>query len=188
MNQQLVLATAAVALAAVVLGAIILAVLAAGSGGPRRFALRRPERAVDTYIDRDASWAAAVTAESSQSADAVFALVTERPYLGRIPFVEGPNPRSDGRRVTRTPILAFEEDVMDQQRRVHTTVGTGISVPLVIASFAQRFRIEEGANGCRVEWAIAVTPRWIDWFPLRWTAFLARPAMRIALGWILRGA
>lgn len=188
MIQSLLIAVAiAVVLAAI--GAVLLAVLAAGERGPRRSRLRRPDSAVDTYIDKNASWAASVTVDSKSTPEAVFTLISDRPYLGRLPFITGPTNLDDGSRVTRSILAAYTEDVVERvARQSYITVGTGVSVPLIIETFAQRYRIEPTDGGSRVEWAIGVTPQWIGWFPLRWTAFIAKPAMKIVLTWALRGA
>jgi hypothetical protein len=169
--------------------AAVLALLAAGNDAPRRAPLRRPPSASESYIDRTASWAATARTDSAASPGSVLRVLTEQPYLNRLPFVTGPLPLAAGRRVTRTPLIGYEEEVVVRiPDREYATVGTGISIPLTIESFAQRFRIEPSGNGSRIEWTVAVTPKFIGWLPLRWTGFIARPVMRIVLAAALRGA
>ncbi|CPZ69404.1 Hypothetical protein ERS075656_01869 [Mycobacteroides abscessus] len=66
------------------------------------------------------------------------------------------------------------------------TIGTGISIPLLINAFGERWEFAAEGNKVQVRWTVAVTPKWVGWFPLRWTAFAVRPFQRALLGLTIR--
>lgn len=166
---------------AAAVGAAILIGLAAGTNGPRRFRLRPPSGVATRFIDREASWAATAEITSPASAEAIWNTIDSTDYLSRLPLASGPAGPADSR-ATRLTLVSVEERVADRRPQSELiTVGTGISVPLVVSAFAQRFTVEPSGTQTVVRWTVAVTPQWVGFLPLRWTGFLARPVMKIVL-------
>lgn len=160
------------------LGAAVLFALASGDNGPRRFGVTTPGT---DFFDKTASFA--VTAEISVPGpvERVWTQVSEGGYLESIPFVSGPV-RSGDRIVTRTPLCAFTEKVVhSEEGRKLVAIGTGISVPLVLNAFGERWELADEGNKVQVRWTVGITPKWVGWFPMRWTAFAVRPFLRTLL-------
>jgi hypothetical protein len=168
------------AVAAALISVLALAALSAGENGPRRFALSAP---VDTgrFIDRDAAWAATVEFEVRRSVDVVWQQLLDGPIVALGPAINGPTVVG----VTRTyhGIVAATADVVDQSNRSSvTTVGSAISIPVVVKSFAERFTVAPvNKSSSRVTYTLAVQPRFIGFLPLRWTAVFARPVIKFVM-------
>lgn len=176
------IAVGAVAIGAL-LGTAVLFALASGDGGPRRFGVAMPD---PDFFDKAASFAVTAQISVPGPVERVWAQVSEGGYLDSIPFASGPV-WSGGRAVTRTPLLAFtEKAVHNEAGRKLVTIGTGISIPLLINAFGERWEFAAEGNKVRVRWTVAVTPKWVGWFPLRWTAFAVRPFQRALLGLTIR--
>lgn len=184
----IVIAAAVGIVAAAALGAAVLVGLAAGPKGPRRFRLKPPGDP-EKFIDDDASWAATAQITSSATPEAIWKVLDATAYLARLPFIDGPVPGRSDARETRLTLASVEEHVAHRQPGEDLiTVGTGFSVPLAVSACAQRFTIQAEGSQTVVRWTIAVTPKWVGFLPLRWTGFLARPAMKAVLGAIVRAA
>lgn len=178
----LLLSAIGAVIAAAAIGALILMLLARGRRGPDRFAVSRPQE-VTQFLDREASWAATVTVKVSprMKPDELWALISTKQLFGFVPLVSGPVVEDDGSRTVRALLFAFREQVLESETgRLLVTAGRGVSVPLTIAAFAQRFVVSDG-DGTSVTWTVAITPKWVGWFPLRWTAFAVRPFMKVFL-------
>ena len=162
---------------------IVLNVLASGPKGPQRFKVRMvgPE-----YFDSAASFAASAEIAVSAPIEKVWSQVSKGDYLDALPFVSGPR-RSGDALTTRTPLLALSEKVVrSEQLRELVAIGTGLSVPLVVSSFGERWLLDTEGEHVRVRWTVAFTPRWIGWLPLRWTAFAVRPVLKFVLAATIR--
>jgi hypothetical protein len=162
---------------------IALNVLATGPKGPQRFKVRMvgPE-----YFESVASFAASAEITVSAPVEKVWSQVSQGEYLDALPFVSGPR-RSGDELTTRTPLLALTETVVrSEQLREFVAIGTGLSVPLTLSSFGERWLFDTEGEHVRVRWTVALTPRWIGWLPLRWTAFAVRPFLKFVLAATIR--
>ncbi|WP_078293683.1 SRPBCC family protein [Mycobacterium sp. D16R24] len=160
------------------LGAAVLFGLASGDSGPRRFGVTMPDT---DFFDKTASFAVTAQISVPGPVERVWTQVSEGGYLESIPFVSGPV-RSGDHVVTRTPLFAITEKVVHSEEGLKlVAIGTGISVPLVLKSFGERWELAAEGNKVLVRWTVAVTPKWVGWFPLRWTAFAVRPFLRTLL-------
>ncbi|WP_341267797.1 hypothetical protein [Gordonia malaquae] len=179
-TSTIVIIAVAVAAAAALIGLLTLGALSAGEKGPRRFSLSPP---VDTarFIDIDAAWAATVEFEVRRSVDVVWQQMLDGPIVALGPVINGPTTVG----VTRTyhGIIAATADVVDQSARSSvTTVGSAISIPVVVKSFAERLAVAPvNESSSRVTYTLAVQPRFIGFLPLRWTAVFARPVIKFVM-------
>ncbi|MGL6236707.1 MAG: SRPBCC family protein [Segniliparus sp.] len=167
------------------LGALaVLFALAHGEKGPRRFAVAPVEGDLETYFDEKAAWAATATTTVPGTPEHVWAVLAAGGYLA-LPFLlSGPDVDGD-KLVYRGPFSAWAEEVARKEPgRELVTTGAGVSAPLLIKSFGQRFLLRPAPNGVMIAWTVAITPKWIGFLPLRWTGFVARPV----LGFVLRRA
>ncbi|WP_067706805.1 SRPBCC family protein [Nocardia yamanashiensis] len=104
-----------------------------------------------------------------------------------IPLINGVRYRDDYRRegALRTLdglLVAAEERVIVLAPHSRLTVtGTKISIPLLVRSFTEDYRLTETAGGTRLTWTIAGRPRVGAFLPLRWAAPFVRPFARFAL-------
>ncbi|EFV13136.1 SRPBCC family protein [Segniliparus rugosus] len=164
------------------LGALaVLFALAHGERGPRRFRVDPVEGDPGAYLDEKATWAATAEVTVPIKPEQVWAALTEREHL-RLPLiVTGPTWKGE-EAVYRGAFAAWSERVArSEQARELTTIGVGVSAPLLIKSFGQRYLLRPGDKGTTVAWTIAITPKWVGFLPLRWTGFLARPVLKFAL-------
>ena len=159
----------------------VLFVLAHGENGPRRFRVDPVEGDPGTYLDEKATWAATAEVTVPVKPDQVWATLTEREHL-RLPLIVS-GPQWEGEEAAyRGAFAAWSERVArSEQERELTTIGVGVSAPLLIKSFGQRYLLRPGANGTTVTWTIAITPKWVGFLPLRWTGVFARPVLKFAL-------
>lgn len=165
------------------LGAAVLFALAAGDNGPRRFGVTMPD---PDFFDNAASFAVTAQVSVPGPVERVWAQVCEGGYLDSIPFISGPVWSGD-RVVTRSALFAFtEKAVHSEEGRKLVTIGTGVSIPLVLNAFGERWEFAAEGNKVLVRWTVAITPKWVGWFPLRWTAFAVRPFQRALLALAIR--
>lgn len=164
-----------------VLAAVALAALASGSGGPQRFAVPASVPDVDEYFDKGATWATAVETTVPASAEQIWQRLSAGGYFGSVPFVTGPQIIGLDMSYRAVLIALSERVVRHNPARELVAVGTGLSIPLFLTSFAERWVLVPAPSGTTVRWTVAFTPQWIGWFPLRWTAFAIRPFMSILL-------
>lgn len=199
----------AVVIAVVVLavaGVIALVILHGLAADPARADVRRviaPDE-VDEYFRKKASFAITIEEATPLSRSEVYERLSAHPYLSSLPFLDGPTPldesgnpvERDGkeglavgdRRSFSGTILSVSERVIAvEPRRSWTLVGTGLSLPLIIDSFAERWTLSEGERGrLNVRWEIAGSPRWVGWLPWRLGAPLLRPILAFVLRHALR--
>ena len=162
---------------------VVLNVLASGPKGPKRF---KVQMVGPTYFDSEASFAVSAEIAVSAPVEKVWSRVFEGDYLDALPFISGPT-RSGDDLTTRTPLLALSEKVVrSEELRELVAIGTGLSVPLILSSFGERWEFDTEAGHVRVRWTVALTPRWIGWLPLRWTAFAVRPFLKFVLAATIR--
>lgn len=184
---NIIIIAAAVIIVGGLIGGLVLIALAAGPNGPGRFPVSKPEGDLARYFERDASWAATTTVALPASSAALWDAIATKPYLSAFPFVTGPVTDANGARITRLTIGAIEEQVVAQSPESElVTVGTGISVPLALNSYAQRITLVDNGSERTVAWTLAMTPKWVGFLPLRWTAVFVRPFMGILLKFSLR--
>lgn len=169
-----------------VVAAVVLGALASGAKGPQRFEVSGVGPDVDRYFDKEATWAATVETTVPVAAGQVWQRLSAGDYLGVVPFVAGP--RIVGLDLSyRAVLIALSERIVrNDPARELVAVGTGLSVPLLLASFAERWVLVPEGPGTTVRWTVAFTPQWIGWFPLRWTAFVVRPFLRAVLNMAIR--
>lgn len=163
--------------------AIVLHVLASGPKAPHRFAVKMvgPD-----YFDSAASFAVSAEIEVLAPVERVWGQVSQGGYLDTLLVVSGPT-RSGDDLTTRTPFLALSEKVVrSEQLREFVAMGTGLSVPLLLRSFGERWLFTAEGERVTVQWTVALTPRWIGWLPLRWTAFAVRPFLKVILAATIR--
>ncbi|QRY63188.1 hypothetical protein JVX90_02785 [Gordonia sp. PDNC005] len=178
-TSTIVIIVVAVAAAALI-GVLTLAALSAGEKGPRRFSLSAP---ADTarFIDRDAAWAATVEFDVRRSVDAAWQQILDGPIVSIGPVLNGPTVVG----VTRTyhGIIAATAEVVEQSNRSSiTTLGSAISIPVVVKSFAERLTVAPvNESSSRVTYSLAIQPRFIGFLPLRWTAVFVRPVITFFL-------
>lgn len=164
-----------------VVAAVVLATLASGSKGPSRFEVAGVGPDVDGYFERGATWAATVETTVPVPAEQVWKRLSAGGYLDGVPFLKGP--RIVGLELSYNAVLlALSERIVRNEPSTElVAVGTGLSIPLALKSFAERWVLVPEGSGTTVRWTVALTPQWIGWFPLRWTAFVVRPFMRAVL-------
>lgn len=180
-----VVVIAAAASAAV--GVLVLRLLARRAD---RFTLR--ELALDDfdeYVRKGASFAITVAESTPLTAPEVWARLVDDEYLRGLPLVSGPcwanASRGTGsvRSMSGTLIGVSERVIEFDEYRQITLSGNGVSVPLSVKGFGERFRVVEGKRGTLiVEWTVAGSPRWVGFLPWR----LATPLVRPVLGYVLR--
>lgn len=175
------LAIVSVVAALVVLGVIALvtlAVLAGGRTGPRRFALAPP--ADPTEFLASAPWGATVSIDLPDSPSDVWKQVLDGPTLGASPVLSGPTANGDDR--VYRGLVAFTSHVVEQNPH-HGLIatGSGISIPLAIKSFAERWSVTQNGTGSTLTYTVAVAPRFIGFLPLRWTAVFAKPFIKFGV-------
>ncbi|MEU9805206.1 SRPBCC family protein [Mycobacterium sp. NPDC050853] len=169
-----------------VIAAAVLGALASGTKGPQRFEVSGVGPDVDAYFDKGATWAATVETTVPAPAEHVWQQLSAGDYLGAVPFVTGPHIAGLDLSYRAVLIALSERIVRNDPAKELVAVGTGLSIPLLLTSFGERWVIlSEGAN-TKVQWTVALTPQWIGWFPLRWTAFVVRPFMRAVLKMAIR--
>ncbi|MFW0785443.1 hypothetical protein AAFP35_13055 [Gordonia sp. CPCC 206044] len=180
-----------------ILAAIVLCGLATK---PDRFAVREVSAdSIDDYFERRASFAITIVETTPLSRKEVWERLTTAEYLSSLPFLHGPSwapdtgdPDGDWRSVRVGARRSMSGTILSVGQRVVevddseslTLVGTGVSVPLAIKDFAERFTIVDGArpNTLTVTWQIGGSPRWVGFLPWRW----GTPFMRPILGFVLR--
>ncbi|MXP22673.1 hypothetical protein GIY30_15130 [Gordonia sp. HNM0687] len=192
-----------VILALGVIGLIGLAILYALAKRPDRFRVRAIGLDdVDAYVAKRASLAITVVETTPLSRREVWDRIAGSAYLGNLPLVHGPHwttgsgpadasspVRSGRRRWMSGTFLAVSEQVIEVADRERLTLtGDGVSVPLAVKGFVERFTIADGERSGTVvvTWEIAGSPRWIGFLPWRWTAPLLRPLLGSLLRHILR--
>lgn len=163
-------------------GAVLLYVLASGEGGPSRFGATH---AAPGFFDKGAAFAVTAQITVSGPVERVWAQVAQGGYLDGLPLVAGPT-RAGDLLTYRTPLLALSEKVVHEDGQEFVAIGTGLSVPLTLKSFGERWRLSADKDKVVVQWTVALTPRWIGWLPLRWTAFVVRPVLKAVLGIAIR--
>ncbi|MGH3726065.1 MAG: SRPBCC family protein [Mycobacterium sp.] len=163
-------------------GAVLLYALASGEGGPSRFSA---VQASQGFFDKGASFAVTAQITVPGPVERVWALVAQGGYLDGWPLITGPTRAGDVLTV-RTPLLALSEKVVHEDGEEFVAIGTGLSVPIVLKSFGERWRLAADKDKVVVQWTVALTPRWIGWLPLRWTAFAVRPFLTEILALALR--
>ncbi|MUM19769.1 SRPBCC family protein [Mycobacterium sp. CBMA271] len=166
--------------------AVVLGALASGARGPRRFEVSGVGPDVDKYFDSGSAWAATVETTVSVPAEHVWRQLSAGDYLGVVPFVTGP--RIVGLDLSyRAVLIALSERIVrNDPAKELIAVGTGLSIPLLLRSFAERWVLIADGPKVKVQWTVAFTPQWIGWFPLRWTAFAVRPFMKAVLKMAIR--
>ncbi|WOC14280.1 hypothetical protein [Gordonia sp. MP11Mi] len=174
----IIIAVIACLLAAGVIGLGILAVLASGEAGPKRFATSEPASPIDFFTD--ASWAATVRVEVAQSPANVWEQACDGPLVTLAPIVSGPRTAGDERQYHGL-IAATSRTVQSAPESGLIAVGTGVSIPIAVKSFAERIVITGGGGKATIEYTLAVQPRLIGFLPLRWTAAFIRPFMAFAV-------
>jgi hypothetical protein len=186
-----------------VIALVGLAILYALAKRPDRFRVKAIALDdVDNYLAKRASLAVTVKETTPLSRREVWDRVAESAYLSNLPLVRGPHwmelgrtadasfpVRSGERRSMSGTFLAVCEQVIEVDERERLTLtGTGVSVPLAVKGFVERFTITDGdrSGTVVVTWEIAGSPRWIGVLPWRWTAPLLRPLLGVLLRHILR--
>lgn len=162
-------------------GVIVLSMLASGTKGPKRFALKTQGENAEQYFEAEASWAATAEISVPGPPERVWQQISRGGYFDRLPLVAGPS--IDGHElIYRSPLAGLTERIVrNDPDSGLVAVGTGVSVPFTIASCAERWIVVPDGANAKVRWTVAFTPQWVGWFPLRWTAFAVRPFMRILL-------
>jgi hypothetical protein len=181
-----------------VVGLVALFVLYGLASRPDRFRVRDMTLdEVDDYIERRAAFAITIRETTPLSRREVWERLTGAPYLSSLPMLAGPEWSVSGTgRVavgaTRTMSGTFLSvaqrlAAVDERERI-VLIGTGVSVPLAIKDFAERFTLTDGErlNTITVTWEIAGSPRWVGFLPWRWGAPLIRPVLAFVLRHILR--
>ncbi|QUD83716.1 hypothetical protein J8M97_03395 [Gordonia polyisoprenivorans] len=191
-------------LAITLLGAIGLVIAYGLATRPDRFAVREVALGdVDRYIATRAAFAISLEYTTPLSRREVWDRLAHAHYLSSLPFLRGPiwihagasegnAPAGpvvgDGRTMSGTFLSVAQRatEVIDGQRI--TLTGTGVSVPLAIKDFAERFTISDGPRPrtLTVRWEIAGSPRWVAFLPWRWGVPLVRPVLAFVLRHILR--
>lgn len=162
------------------LGILVLAGLASGESGPRRFAVSEPTSASGLFTG--ATWAATVSVEVARPAAQVWKQAAQGPFVAFGPLIRGPEARGD-HRLYRGLIAAASRTIESTPDTAIVAVGTGISIPLVVKSFAERVVLTGRREGTstNIEYTLAVQPRFFGFVPLRWTAVFVRPFMAAAI-------
>ncbi|MEE3849297.1 hypothetical protein VZC37_03075 [Gordonia sp. LSe1-13] len=187
-----------------VLALIGLGILFGLATNPNRFKVREVALDdVDDYIARRAAFAITVIETTPLSRREVWDRL-DSPYLTSLPFLRGPDwalrggspdqrERSeiqiDARRTMSGTFLSVGQRVIEVSDRERVTlVGTGVSVPLAVKDFVERFTIVDGkrSNTVTVTWQIAGSPRFFGFLPWRWGVPLVRPVAGFMLRQILR--
>ncbi|MGH3723993.1 MAG: SRPBCC family protein [Mycobacterium sp.] len=168
------------------IAAVVLGALASGTKAPQRFEVSGVGPDVDKYFDSGSAWAATVETTVPVPAEQVWQQLSAGDYLGVVPFVTGP--RIAGLDLSyRAVLIALSERIVrNDPAKELVAVGTGLSIPLLLTSFAERWVLVPDGPKVTVRWTVAFTPQWIGWFPLRWTAFAVRPVMRAVLKMAIR--
>ncbi|RIT40445.1 SRPBCC family protein [Mycobacteroides abscessus] len=170
-----------VAAALLIIGGLIavavLGALASGARGPQRFDVSDVGQDFTGYFDKSASWAATASVELPGDAEHVWQKLSAGRYLDVVPFVTGPTINDKDLSYRAVLIALSERIVRSVPYEEIIAVGTGLSIPLLLKSFGERWTITENDKGVTVQWTVAFTPQWIGWFPMRWTAFVVRPFM-----------
>ncbi|WP_067813126.1 SRPBCC family protein [Nocardia inohanensis] len=142
---------------------------------------------VDEFLEKDATFTVTVGREFPYPAHRVWDALQLDGMFSWIPLVNGVRYRDGDRRAGALRTLdgvlaAAEERVIAQDRNSRLTVtGTHISIPFLIRSFAEDYRLTETAGGTLLTWTIAARPRVGTFLPLHWAAPFARPFARLAL-------
>lgn len=133
------------------------------------------------FIDRNASFVVTADCDFDQSPDVIWKVLTDNGVFSWIPFVEGVRYADDfgavgTRRILSTPILRIEEQIVGREESSRLTVtGTRVSIPLVLKTVAEEYRLTPtAAGGTRVSWTIAAQPK----FGLGRPLSLAKPFVR----------
>ncbi|MFW0788105.1 SRPBCC family protein [Gordonia sp. CPCC 205333] len=159
------------------LGLTLLAILASGAKGPRRFALSAPTNA-DSFI-KAAPWSATVTVDLPESAPEVRQRLQSGPTVGAQPAFSGPVVENGTR--TYRGLIATTSRVVDEQPNGVTAAGTGISIPLAVKSYVERWSVEQTPSGSTVTCTLAFSPKFFGFLPIGWTAVFAKPFIRFGI-------
>lgn len=161
-----------------VIALVTLAALAAGTTGPRRFALAAPADPADFLAS--AAWGATVSIDLPDAPPQVWKQVLEGPTIGVRPILSGPTPDGDDR--VYRGLIAFTSHVVEQTPQTGLlAIGSGVSIPLAVKSFVERWSVAQNGTGSTLTYTVAVAPRFIGFLPLRWTAVFAKPFIRFGV-------
>lgn len=161
-----------------VIGLVVLAGLASGATGPKRFAVSEPVSVVEFFAD--APWAATVDVDVAESVAQVWNQATGGPLLALGSVIRGPEVRGNDRQY-RGLVAATCRVLEATPDSGIVAVGTGVSIPLVVKSFAERVVVSSRGSGTRIEYTLAVQLRFIGFLPLQWTAVFVRPFIAAAI-------
>lgn len=179
----------------VIAGVLVVRGLASGSGAAGRASvdeLRTTE--IADYFDRTAKFAATGSITVPNAADKdLYGIFVSGDYLSWMPLVEGPKleraPQAAGDwRTTYLFVVTLRERaVLTVPGRELVFSGTGLSIPMIVASFAERYTFTPTADGgVTIDWTVAGTPKWIGFLPLRWAAFLFAPLLKFVLRGVIK--
>ncbi len=178
MNPMIIVSVVAALVVLGVIALVTLAVLAGGRTGPRRFALAPP--ADPTEFLTSAPWGATVSIDLPDTPSQVWQQVLDGPTIGASPVLSGPVTEGNDR--VYRGLVAFTSQVVEQNAQ-HGLIatGSGISIPLAIESFAERWSVAQSGTGSTLTYTVAVAPRFIGFLPLRWTAVFAKPFIKFGV-------
>lgn len=141
----------------------------------------------DEFRTRGATFVVTAEREFPYPAHKVWDALQLNGTFSWLPLINGVRYRDDYRRegALRTldgSLVAAEERVivLAQNSRL-TLTGTRISIPLLVRSFTEDYRLTEIEGGTTLTWTIAGRPRFGAFLPLRWAAPFIRPFARFAL-------
>ncbi|QLY34773.1 SRPBCC family protein [Nocardia huaxiensis] len=142
---------------------------------------------VDQFLSEGASFVVSAEREFPYPPQKVWDALQLNGTFSWIPLINGIRYRDDYRRegAMRTfdgLLVAAEERVVTMAPGSRLTVtGVKASVPVVLKSFIEDYRLAETENGTRLTWTLAFRPRFGAFVPLRWTAPFIRPFARIGI-------
>ena len=140
------------------------------------------EKAADFFDRKASSFVVTTERDFAHSPDLVFAALDNDGLFSWIPFVDGIryNNGSRGVGTTRTfdsKLFATAERVVSYEAGHKITLtGDRVSIPIVVKSFAQEYKVTPNGNGgTALKWTIAAHPRLGGLIPLRVCAPIVRP-------------
>lgn len=184
-----------VIVAVLVVGALvavlILRAMASGSrAASRSLTVELDGPQVVEYLDRGASFAATAVVSSGKPAEQIYDCLAAPGHFSWLPLTSGPQHGSsaitagEAREIDLFVAKLGERAVSTVRGEELTLTGTGVSIPVALSSFAQRFTFSSTpGGGSSVTWTIGGTPGIFGFLPLRWTAFAVKPV----LSYVLRG-
>ncbi|GAB19657.1 hypothetical protein GOEFS_092_00820 [Gordonia effusa NBRC 100432] len=173
----LVIAIGAALVFLCVLGLVILAILASGSKGPRRFSLTTPTD-IEDFV-KTAPWSATVALSVPGSPSEVQQRLLSGPTVRVQPLFSGPAVENGTR--TYRGLIATTSQVVDEQPNGVTAAGTGISVPLFVKSYVERWTVEPTSSGSNVTCTLAFSLKLFGFLPIGWTAAFAEPFIKLGI-------